>query len=996
MIDSKYIRWNRMLAGFVFFFSFIIYFTTMAPTVSFWDCGEFIATSFSLGVPHPPGSPLFLIIGRLFSMLPLSSDIAFRVNMISPIISALANMLLYLIIVKVIVHWRKSVSNLNDVIVVFGGALVGALAFAFSDSHWFNAVEAEVYAMSTFFTAIVVWLILHWSERAEEKGNERYILIIAYMVGLAIGVHLLNLLALPFIALVIYFRKQEFEWKSFLITIVLTGVTFLIIHNGIIKGLPRLAGSAGIFAVIAIVAVIVGAMIWSVINHKQILSIIFTSIILILLGYSTYTTVFIRSNQNPSIDVGEPNTIPSAIAYLEREQYGQVYQLPRKYDGLPAKYEVVGRPANGQDFSSNQNRNYQFYNFGKQGQFFIGYQLKKMYWRYFLWQYAGRGPSSEAGVTAFGANINQDGVKWTQFGLPLAFFLGLFGMFYHFQRDKKAAFTILTLFFITGLAIIMYLNQDNPQPRERDYSYVGSFMAFAIWIGAGAAILTEKLLKYLKKKEIATRTAGIAMLMQLILIPGVMLFANYHEHNRSGNYIAWDMAYNMLQSCEPNGILFTNGDNDTYPLWYLQEVEKIRKDVTVANLSLLNTPWHIKQLRDSRPVGERFINLTDAQIDEFSYGLQAWQEQNVRIPVENDPKNSDGYIEWNLKPTYAGQALKTQDLMVLKIINDTRWKYPIYFAVTVGNENRIGMEDYLGMEGLTFKVNSHKVSLVDKEKMEDNLMTDIGDLTWSKEFIPSNFVESGTETINAGWSRDYQSGYLFRNLGNKDVYYNNSVIRLMQNYRSGYLQLAVVYYFEYQDMLNDSTKRPEEIESARQKVVAVLVKMEQNLPQETIPITSSDHAFQIGHLYSRIGEKEIFRYILEDLNNRKNISVEDKLKYGQSYIQELEDFDKALIIFKDIYDNYLEIEKIVQSKGLKKAGLTPQSWDRWQRLYAEMVSSLVLTYRSLEMWQPMETVLNDWLMRNPNDANAKDMLKDIKNYLPSATIDSTTTESIFN
>ncbi|MFC1760350.1 DUF2723 domain-containing protein, partial [Candidatus Neomarinimicrobiota bacterium] len=399
------------------------------------------------------------------------------------------NMLLYLIIVKVVVHWRKSVSNINDVIVVFGGALVGALAFAFTDSHWFNAVEAEVYAMSTFFTAIVVWLILHWSERAEEKGNERYILIIAYMVGLAIGVHLLNLLALPFIALVIYFRKQEFEWKSFIITVLLTGITFLLIHNGIIKGLPRLASSAGLFAVVAVIIALVGAMIWAVVSHKQILSIIFTSFVLIVIGYSTYTMVFIRSNQNPAIDVGEPNTIQSAIAYMEREQYGSVSQLPRKYDGLPAKYEAVGRPEFEQDFSSKQNQAYRFYNMGKQWQFFANYQVKKMYWRYFLWQFAGRGPSTEPGVTDFGANTAQDGVKWMQFGLPLAFFLGLGGMFFHFQSDKKAAFTILTLFFITGLAVIMYLNQDNPQPRERDYSYVGSFFAFSIWIGLGAAAI---------------------------------------------------------------------------------------------------------------------------------------------------------------------------------------------------------------------------------------------------------------------------------------------------------------------------------------------------------------------------------------------------------------------------------------------------------------------------------------------------------------------------
>ena len=996
MIDSKYIRWNRILAGFVFLFSFIIYFTTMAPTVSFWDCGEFIATSLTLGVPHPPGSPLFLIIGRLFSMLPLSSDIAFRVNLISPVISALANMLLYLIIVKVVAHWRKSINDINDVVVAFGGALVGALAFAFSDSHWFNAVEAEVYAMSTFFTAIVVWLILHWSERAEEKGNERYILIIAYMVGLAIGVHLLNLLALPFIALVIYFRKLEFEWKSFLITIALTAITFFIIHNGIIKGLPKMAGSFGIVSVVVVVLALIAIMIWSVIKHKQMLSIIFTSLVLIIIGYSTYAMVFIRSNQNPSIDVGEPNTIQSAISYLEREQYGKVSQLPRKYDGLPPQFEVVGRPANGQEYSGSQNQAYRFYNFGKQWRFFMDYQVRKMYTRYFLWQFAGRGASTESGVSAFGANTNQDGVKWTQFGLPLAFLLGLAGMFLHFQRDKKAAFTILTLFFITGLAVVMYLNQNNPQPRERDYSYVGSFMAFAIWIGAGAAILTEKIIKYFKKKEISTRIAGIAILLQLILIPGVMLFANYHQHNRSGNYVAWDMAYNMLQSCEPNGILFTNGDNDTYPLWYLQEVESIRKDVTVANLSLLNTPWHIKQLRDSRPIGERFINLTDSQIDGYSYGLKAWEEQKVRIPVSNDPKNNDGYIEWNLRPTYAGQALKTQDLMVLRIINDASWRYPVYFAVTVGNENRIGLDDYLGMEGLVFRLNSHKVSMVDRDKMRTNLMTDLGDVTWSKEFTPAKFVEDAIESNKLGWSREYQPGYLFRNLGNKDVYFNNSIIRLMQNYRSGYLQLAVVNYFDYSDLQENPSTTPQQLESARQKVLIVLAKMDKNLPTETIPITTSDHSFQVGHLYSRIGEKEKFRSILEDLTNRNTVSIEEKLKYGQAYIQELDDFEKSESIFKELYDNYLEIEKIVSTKGIKKAGLTQSSRDRFQRLYAEIVSSLVLTYQSQDKWEQMKPILNDWIGRNPGDTNAKEMLNEAQKNLGLGGIDSTITGSIFN
>ncbi len=993
MIDKQYLRWNRILAGVVFLFSFIVYFTTMAPTVSFWDCGEFIATSYTLGVPHPPGSPLFLIIGRIFSMLPLSSDIAFRVNIISPIISALANMLLYLIIVKVVVHWRKSITNINDALVVFGGALVGALAFAFSDSHWFNAVEAEVYAMSTFFTAIVVWLILHWSERAEDKGNERYILIIAYMVGLAIGVHLLNLLALPFIALVIYFRKQEFEWKSFIVTVVLTGIAFLIIHNGIIKGLPRLAGSVGIFMVISIVIVMVGAMIWAIVNHKQLLSIILTSIVLILIGYSTYTTVFIRSNQNPKIDVGEPNTIKSAIAYLEREQYGRVYQLPRRYDGMPTKYEAVGKPAYGEDFSAQQNQAYRFYNLGKQWQYFITYQVNKMYWRYFLWQYAGRGPSTDPGVTSFGANSVQDGVKWTQFGLPLAFLLGLVGMFFHYQRDKKAAFTILTLFFITGLALVMYLNQDNPQPRERDYSYVGSFLAFAIWIGFGAAAIIEKITKYIKEKELATRIAGMALILQIILIPGVMLFANYHDHDRSGNYVAWDMAYNMLQSCEQNAVLFTNGDNDTYPLWYLQEVEGVRQDVAVANLALLNTPWHIKQLRDSRPVGERFLKLSDAQVDELAYGLQDWQEQKVRIPVKNDPQNNTGFIEWNLKPTYAGQALKTQDLMVLRILNDAQWRIPVYFAVTVGNENRIGLEEYLGMEGLVFRVNSHKKSLIDREKMETNLMTDIGDLAWSREFTPSKFIESDIDS-NIGWSKDYQSGYMFRNLGNEDVYYSDQIVRLMQNYRSGYLQLAVDIYFDYLDLKNGSSASAIEIEAARQNVLQVLDKMEKNLPQATIPITSTEHHFQIGHLYARIGEKDIFKSILEELSGRKNLMVEEKLKFGQAYIQEFDDYESALAIFQGLYEDFSEIENLVRTKGLRKAGITKAGWERWQRIYGDVVSSLVLTHRALELWTPMEQVLNDWLNRNPNDTNAQEMLKEVQDRI--GVVDSVSQGSIFN
>ena len=978
MINLRNNRLNRIIAGIVFLVSFLVYYDTMAPTVSFWDCGEFIATAHTLGVPHPPGSPLFLIIGRVFSMIPFSPDIAFRVNLISVFVSALAVMLLYLIIVKVIAHWRGGIKENSDVIIAFGGALVGTLTFAFTDSHWFNAVEAEVYSMSTFFTAIVVWLILHWSERAEEPGNERYILIIAYMIGLAIGIHLLNLLALPFIALIIYFRKQSFEWKSFLITIGITGVTFVIIHNGVIKGLPKLADEIGVFGVVVAVLIVFGIMIWSIVNKQQLLSIVFTSMVLILIGYSSYTIIFIRSGQDPVIDENDPETVTAAISYLEREQYGQVGRFPRRYKGIPAQHEVVGAPANGQKYSLSQKRKYMFYNVAKQWDFFWNYQVKKMYWRYFLWQFAGRGNSTEPGVTAFGANNRQDGVNWSQFGLPLAFILGLAGMIYHFYRDEKEAFSMMTLFFLTGLAVIIYLNQDNPQPRERDYSYVGSFLAFSVWIGVGAAAIVENIIKKIKTENIGHRLGMAVILLQVVLIPFAMVRANYHEHDRSGNYVAWDMSYNMLQSCEPHGIIFTNGDNDTFPLWYLQEVEGMRKDVTVANLSLLNTPWYIRQLRDSRPKGEGFINLTDDQILGLTSGLKLWKTQKIQIAVEGDPQNEDGYIEWVLKPTFANKALKVQDMMILRIINDAKWKYPIYFAVTVSPTNKIGLDKYLNMEGLTFRLRSHKVDAINPEKMQDYLMTELGDSTWSTNFSQSSLlgVDGGQE--KSFWSKDYQPGYLFRNLGNENVHYSPQIIRLLQNYRSAYMQLAVHYFFDYQRLNRREDANPDEVEILRLRVKKTLDQMEKNLPERTIAIESKDLYFQIGQIYSEIGEKVRLRHILDNLESRRNLSVQDRIRYGQTYIQDLKDYENAKRIFKELYDSYLEIENAVKSSGLKRTGINQKTWNEWQKNYGDIVSTLVLTYQEMNMKSEAELVLTSWLERNPGDINAKKMLEDVQ------------------
>jgi hypothetical protein len=621
-------RLNRLLAGFVFLASFLVYFSTMAPTVSFWDCGEFIATSYRLGVPHPPGAPLFLILGRFFSFLPIPGDIAYRMNMISVITSALAIMLLYLIIVQFVRHWRGHIKSVEDKIIAFGGGVIGALVFAFTDSHWFNAVEAEVYAVSTLSTALVVWLVLHWAERADEAGSERYILIIAYVLGLSTGVHLLNLLAIPFMAMIIYFRKRNFSWLSFISIMGIVLAIFLIIYLGVIKGLPKIAvtfskimgtneaniviGSVLLFGIIILVGIFAYAGGISS-SRKNIIRLGAASLLLIVIGYSSYEIIFIRSSQNPTIDENDPETVQAAISYLEREQYGNTDLFKgATFNNLSGRIDDNKLfPRRGSRQGSHI-KNYQ--NYSSDSDYFWRYQVNKMYWRYFLWQFAGRGPSTESGVSTFEAKPNEDGVDWFQFGIPLAFLLGVVGMVYHFNRDQYQALSVLALFILTGIAIVFYLNQPDPQPRERDYSYVGSFFAFAIWVGIGASAIFERILTIFREKSFRIHAALGTGMALLIVVPGVMLFANYHTHDRTGNYLPWDYSYNILQTCEPNGIIFTNGDNDTFPLWYLQEVEGIRTDVTVANLSLLNTPWYIRQLRDSRPEGERFINLTDEQI----------------------------------------------------------------------------------------------------------------------------------------------------------------------------------------------------------------------------------------------------------------------------------------------------------------------------------------------------------------------------------------------
>jgi len=971
---------KTLMAAFVLIFTFLIYLKTMAPTVSFWDCGEFIAASHTLSVPHPPGSPLYLLLGRVISMLPFTGGaavdpllnepqfhtIAYRINMLSPIATAFANMFLFLIIVRLVVEWRGPIKDRADKWIAYGGGLVGSLALAFSDSHWFNAVEAEVYSMSIFFTAIVVWLILKWSEKVDEGGaGVRYILIISYMMGLAISVHMLNLLTIPFIALIMYMklnpdddgvemmlnmlavagvmavsiliaiemalpetsmeymrlsdaergsklmvlgiifaiitgaglfgisqifkndRRRRF-WRHTLL-MGAAGAAYLAIYLGIIKGMSKMANFMGhlmntdsavtaIGATFSVGIILLMALIYftPTIYRARATEIRLSlmAFLMVLVGFTSYETIFIRSSQDPNIDENDPETVARAVSYLEREQYGSYPVFYRDRWGenpLNKRSATVGRVVkvistgkigeiisvqndqvvldiNGREVNQRiSNLSVIVNGYRSKSDFFWRYQINHMYIRYFKWQFWGR-DGDESDITQLWA---------------LPFLLGLLGLGHHFSRDSRRAFAVLSLFVLTGLAILIYLNQDDPQPRERDYSYVGSFYAFAIWIGIGAAAALEKLKEW-RKDSPAFFSAAMAVM--LLAVPLNMLRANYYTHDRSGNYVAWEYSYNLLNTCDPNAIIFTNGDNDTFPLWYLQEVEGIRKDVRVINLSLLNTPWYIKQLKQMEPAVP--ISLSDEEID--GLGLWRWEEREMYIngPTEPYDKPESGSLEvgsegirWNLKPTVSRQmnpetgklygGLRVQDVMIYEIIRMTRWQYPIYFAVTVSPSNQIGLEEYLRMDGQAYQLVPYKVNLsIDEDVMYDKI-------------------------INT---------YRYTNLDNPDVYYPPNVQRLLQNYRKGFLQLV------YQYGLTGA--------ESRQKALDVLHKMDELVPDRTIPITYMDLYLQIAQMYHELQDDSSALYYMEHAleNGREEQSFMEKVKVASIWNDLFDATDKALEI----------------------------------------------------------------------------------------------------
>lgn len=802
----------------IFAFATMIYWLCMEPTLSFWDCGEFIAAAFKLEVGHQPGAPLFLMIGKFFSLIAGNnlSKIAYWVNFVSVISSAATIMFLFwsinAIALKIVAKNNEKLSNANVWSIITAGT-IGALAYTFSDTFWFSAVEAEVYAISSLCTAIVFWAILKW----ERFMNDRWLIFIAFIIGLSIGMHLLSLLAIPAITLIYYFRKNQKPSvfgtiKAFIVGCFLLGL----VQFGVIQYLVLLAakadllfvnsfgmgfGSGALVFLVAFIAALSYAIFYSIKKQLYQLNLALLCFTFVIFGFSSYGMILIRANAKTNINLSNPDTPLSLYAYLSRTQYeakplayGQFFNSEVtniKETGLSYrkginKYEVTGKNyAREYDKNtffprtySNKPEHINFYKswmglkegetptFWQNVSFFNSYQMGFMYWRYFSWNFIGR-QNDEQGQGSITQGNWLSGIKFIDtmhlgnqsklapsitenaahnlfYGLPL--FLGLIGLLYLWRKNKKDALVLATLFFCTGIAIILYINQDPLQVRERDYAYVGSFYAFAIVIGLGFLAVKDFMLKLQIQKLSLALAAALCL-----IVPTIMAVRGWDDHNRSGKTTALEMAKNYLNSCEPNAILFTNADNDTYPLWYAQEVEGIRTDVRVVNLQFLASEPYIDQLKKQQLKSAALpITLTTAQYKEgtrdylpyYDYGIKDSVElsdllailtsenqddkikmndgtyenfmptQKLRISI--DPKQVIAsntvpaadrdkiatQLEWEFKKEY---VLKS-DLAMFDILAHNNWNRPVYFAASISEDSYIGLDKYLYLEGFAYRL----------------------------------------------------------------------------------------------------------------------------------------------------------------------------------------------------------------------------------------------------------------------------------------------------
>ena len=827
----NYRKINNIVGWAVFAIATTVYLMTMEPTVSFWDCGEFISCGYKLEVGHSPGAPFFMLIQRMFGIL--AGGNLTKVAMMINAWSAIASGLTILFLFWTITHFAKRILAPdesqeplgNQLLLIMGAGVIGALAYTFSDTFWFSAVEAEVYATSSLFMAIVFWAMLKWEHIADKPHADRWLIFIFFMMGLTIATHLLSLLAIPTIALIYYFKRYEVTKMGTLIAFIIGCVILGIIQIGVVQGLPYLAFKFDYFFVnnlrmpfdigaivflILFIALLIALLFYAKKKENYLLHTATLGMIFVLIGYSSYMIPLLRSRADVPIDMTNPDNANTFLSYVNREQFGsQPLLFGPDFDSQPIGiitkgkwyaqskkdgkdyYEEVGTKleyeyANTRffprvwDAGQNHPAFYRQYLGLEEGEspttadnyrFFFSYQINWMWWRYFMWNFAGRqndfegqgGPKEGnwiSGIKAFDqmkvGDIDKmpDGYKNNRarnqlYFLP--FILGVLGLVYQFNKDKRNGYIVFSLFFFTGIAVQLYINNTPVQPRERDYQYISAYV-FAIWIGMGMLMVNDWLQKMMKGKM----TILLSILICLLAVPVLMASQEWDDHDRSGKTFARESAINTLSSCAPNAILFTYGDNDTYPLWYVQEVEGFRKDVRIINTSLLGIGWYIDQLRykiNDAPavpmiwksedyVGDRrnyirffenpqipkdryfsldeicnfVISNNDAnklrtQNGEMTNYLPSrnfflpslTREQLIAegmlSPTDSLPINTD------LKFSLPGDAATKDQLAIMNIVAAMAkegWKRPIYFGG--GGDNYIGLNNYLRLEGTVYRL----------------------------------------------------------------------------------------------------------------------------------------------------------------------------------------------------------------------------------------------------------------------------------------------------
>ncbi len=1035
---KQYKTVNNIIGWFTFLIAAVVYCITVEPTASFWDCGEFIISAYKLEVGHPPGAPFFMLTANFFTLFTNNTTlVAKMVNYMSALMSAACILFLFWSIThlvrKLIVKTNEEISS-GKLITIMGSGLVGALAYTFSDTFWFSAVEGEVYAYSSMFTALVFWLILKWEDAANEAHSDRWLILIAYMTGLSIGVHLLNLLCLPAIVLVYYYKKNpDANLKGSLLALLGSGILVAIVLYGIVPGAVKMGGwfellfvntlsmpfntgvivyivalataiiwgiyetykdtsrakmnisfmltfallgipfygkGIGSIAIGCIVLIILGIYLFAKINKKyqisaRTMNTALLCIMTIMVGYSSYALIVIRSIANTPMDQNSPEDIFTLGDYLGREQYGsrplfygQAYSsqvalkvvkgycepveassskkwvrkektspdekdvyiqipgrteyayaqnmlFPRMYSSLHTEQYKTWIDIEGRDIPYDRCGENITVNIPTQWEnikFFFSYQLNFMYWRYFMWNFVGRQNDIQGHgeiengnwITGFKfidnilvgdqdllpKELKENKGRNVFFGLPLL--LGIIGLLWQAYRGRRGVqqfWIVFFLFFMTGIAIILYLNQTPSQPRERDYAYAGSFYAFAIWIGMGVAGIVHQLRKHFKMSYVP---AAVLTSVVCLLVPIQMASQTWDDHDRSGRYVCRDIGQNYLMSLPEEGkpIIFTNGDNDTFPLWYNQETEGFRTDARTCNLSYLQTDWYIDQMKrpayDSPslpitwdrveytegtneyvPIRADFLktnieklytdNASNPQMDvrkefgENPYELKNILEKWVRsdlgvIPtdsivmkVDKDAVRRSGmmipaalgdsipdYMHISLK---GKRALYKSELMMLEILGNANWERPVFIAMTVGTENQLNMANHFMQEGLAYRFTPFDTkalgTTIDTEKMYDNLM----------------------------------NKFKFGGIENEGVYIDENVLRMCFTHRRLFAQLVEQLLKEGKD----------------EKALTALNYCEKMIPPFNVPYDFQNGAFNLAEAYYKLNEKEKADNIMEYL-----------------------------------------------------------------------------------------------------------------------------------